>query len=87
MSGHAHHEIVAVRAERIGGHEHNVEVRLADGSERLAEDVIAAIEAGDVYTMRPPEGAPAYAAHQRTGLPLLVQVRQCPDCNEKVLFA
>jgi hypothetical protein len=37
--------------------------------------------------MIPPEGAPAYEAWQRTGLPLIVQVRPCPDCGEKVPFA
>jgi hypothetical protein len=81
-------EVVAVRTEMVGGHEHVIAVKLADGRMQTKAFVIGMIEQHAAhYTMRPPEGAPAYAAHQETGLPLLLQVRLCPDCGEKTLFA
>jgi len=67
---------------------HHTQVKLADDVRETAADVIAAIDAHEAhYVMYPPEGAPAYRAHQETGLPLIVQVRECPDCGEQVLFA
>lgn len=59
----------------------------ADGSEISADDALALIDAGAVLHMIPPPGAPAYAAHAATGLPLLLQTRACPDCGKRVLFA
>jgi hypothetical protein len=67
---------------------HHMVVLLTDGAKVKAAEVIKAIEAHTAhYIIHPPEGAPAYEAHQRTGLPLVVQVIECPDCCEKVLFA
>lgn len=81
-------EVVAVRPIEVGGHTHIEKVKLANGDVVEAADMIAAIDAHKAhYVMRPPEGAPAYQAHQETGLPLLVQTRDCPDCAERVLFA
>lgn len=81
--------IVAVRAEEMRGHMHNTLFKLADGSVETAEQIVAAIEGEEHvhYTMIPPEGAPAYQAHQETGLPLIVQTRPCPDCGEVLPFA
>lgn len=80
--------IVAVRHAEVGGHTHITDVKLADGSTERATRLIAAINDHEAhYTMIPPEGTPAYQAWQESGLPLLVQTRQCPDCNEEVLFA
>jgi hypothetical protein len=87
-TSHEHVEVVAVRQEEVRGHTHITGIKLKDGRQLEASDAIARIKSGEsVYTMRPPEGAPAYQAHQETGLPLLVQTRPCPDCGEEVLFA
>lgn len=80
--------IVAIRKEPVAGHEHVTKVKLADDTVEDVADVIRAIDEHDAhYTMTPPEGAPAHEAHLETGLPLLVQVIRCPDCNERILFA
>jgi hypothetical protein len=69
-------EIVAIRT--AGPHEHIIRVKLSDGQEQRAGQVIAAILAHEAhYTMRLPQ-------HE---LPLLVRVQTCPDCNEDVLWA
>ena len=52
-----------------------------------ADDAIALIEAGRVLDMIPPPGAPAHAVHVATGFPLILQVRTCDLCGQKVLFA
>lgn len=82
--------VVATRPVEVAGHHHHSAVKLTDGSVEDAGTVIAAIDDPAVhvhYTMIPPEGAPAYLAWQETGLPLELQVRDCPDCGERVLFA
>jgi hypothetical protein len=81
-------EIVAIRTAEARGHTHIVAVKLRDGTVEHAADAVRAIAAHHArYVMRPPEGAPAYRAHQETGLPLLVQIRSCPDCGDDMLFA
>lgn len=80
--------VVAVRPVQVGGHTHVGAVKLENGTVEDAADVIRAINEHEAhYTMIPPEGAPAYQAWQETGLPLLLQTCQCPDCIEQVLFA
>ena len=83
-------EIVGQRPERCksGDGQHSIRVKLSDGTVQDAAEVIAAIDSHTAhYVMRPVEGTPAYQAHQETGLKLLLQVRDCPDCGERVLFA
>jgi hypothetical protein len=90
MSVDSKHQVVAARPEACpgGDRRHVVLVKLADGSDVVAEDLIALIEAGAAYHMIPPEGAPAYEAHIASGgLPLILQVRECELCKKKVLFA
>jgi hypothetical protein len=73
-------EIVAAHREPApgGGHEHITRVRLADGTDRDTADLIADLMAEErLYFMRKPGGE----------LPYLVQIRQCPDCTEPVVFA
>jgi uncharacterized protein YbjT (DUF2867 family) len=79
--------VVAVRRGEVSGHWHITGFKLADGSTEDAEDVIAAIKGGAVYTMIPPPGAPAHPAYVQHQRPLLIQVTQCPDCNADALFA
>jgi len=78
--------VVAIRTRRCehGDSVHVDGVKLDNDSTVLAADVIAIIKAGGAFTMTPPPGAPAHVA---TGLPLLLQVRECEDCGEEVLFA
>jgi hypothetical protein len=86
-------EVIAVRRANCRANpeiEHTAAIKLKDGSIETADAVITAIDdpATHVhYVMRPPEGAPAYQAHQETGLLLELQVRECPDCAERILFA
>lgn len=80
--------IVAIRPIDVAGHTHIGSVKLADDTIETSETVIAAIRDHTAhYTMIPPEGAPAYEAFKETGLPLLIQIRQCPDCNAETIFA
>ncbi len=81
--------VVAIRTRRCehGDSVHVDGVKLDNDSTVLAADVIAIIKAGGVFSMIPPSGSPAHAAHVATGLPLLLQVRECEDCGEEVLFA
>ena len=62
-------------------------VRLEDGGEITCEDVMVLMDLGKRFFMIPPPGAPAFAAHQATGLCLLLQTRSCPSCGDRVLFA
>lgn len=63
-------------------------VVFADESKVSASDAIAMIDTGRVLYMVPPEGAPAHAASQALGgARLLLQVRECEHCGERVLFA
>ena len=85
------HQVVAVRPEVCRGDDdrkHPVLVRLGDGSDVTAEDLMALIDAGAAYHMIPPQGAPAYEGHLASGgLPLILQTRTCELCKKKVLFA
>jgi len=97
----AEHEkrVVAVRSEDcqamldlvlVARTKHVIAVKLSDDTIEQAPEVIAALDDPEVhvhYTMIPPEGAPAYVAWQQTGYPLLLQVRTCIECGERVLFA
>lgn len=93
MTDNPEREVVAIRSEtcpRNPDIEHTVAVKLRDGTVEAAEQVITAITDSEIhvhYVMRPPEGAPAYRDHQETGLLLEIQVRECRDCAERVLFA
>lgn len=74
MSAIPEYEVVAIRTE--GPHDHISAVKLADGSTERATRVLAATDDHEGhYFMRRGENK------------LLIQVRQCPDCNERVLFA
>jgi hypothetical protein len=82
--------VIATQLVETKGHTHHEKLKLADGAVVEAADAIREIDDPAVhvhYTMIPPEGAPAYAAHQEAGLPLELQVRPCPDCGERTLFA
>lgn len=70
------HEITAIRQEDAGGHLHIVKVKLGDGVEVDAEQVIVDIDAHRAhYTMVKDDER------------LLVGVRQCADCDARVLWA
>jgi hypothetical protein len=60
---------------------------LDDDTRVNIEDAIALIDAGGVFTMIPPEGAPARPAYEATGLPLLLQTKTCERCDKVVVFA
>ena len=63
-------------------------VVFADESKVSASDAIAMIDTGRVLYMLPPAGAPAHAASEALGgARLLLQVRECDQCGERVLFA
>lgn len=67
-------EVVAARRE--GPHDHITKVKLADGSEHDAEDVLASIDGHEAHWfMAHPAGK------------LLLRVQQCPDCDRRVLWA
>lgn len=69
-------EVVAIRTG--DPHNHIVRVKFSDGTDASAETVMAAISAHEAhYIMRRPD----------LDLPLLLHVRQCPDCTEEVLWA
>lgn len=84
-------KVVAVRLRHCPRGEEVVQhvemLKLEDGGEIGETDAMYLMDAGRSYYMIPPPGAPAYAAHVATGLPLIIQTRICPDCNERVLFA
>ena len=71
-------KIVAIREADGAGHTHIERVRLDDGRELDAEQVIAAIDQHMGHYVMPMPGAP------RDVLP--VRVRVCPDCTERVLW-
>lgn len=80
-------EIVAIRQRTVAGHEHIVAVKLADGREQEVEQVIAAIKDHEAhYVMRTTDGTMP-SRTEAAGLPLLVQVRQCPDCDAEAIYA
>lgn len=81
--------VVGLRATTCaaGQKQHASSVLIGDDSELDAADLIALIEAGRQYFMVPPEGSSAHDAYIKTGLPLIIQVVQCPDCGVRVLFA
>lgn len=84
------HRIVGVRAgtcPKDEGIHHILKLKLGEGREIEASDLAALIDAGGVYWMIPPPGAPAYEAHLATGLPLILQTRHCPGCGLHVPFA
>lgn len=63
-------------------------VVLADETRLTDSDAIEMIEAGRVLYMLPPSGAPAHEASEALGgARLLLQVRDCPHCGNRVLFA
>jgi len=87
-----HLHVVGVVDPRVctgdGSVRHVSGVVLADDSKLSDADAIALLKAGRVLYMLPPEGAPAYEASQALGgARLLLQVRTCAHCNERVLFA
>lgn len=81
--------VIGARREPCAASErqHSSALAIDDGSLLYSSDVIALIDAGAVFSMKPPPGAPAHAAHAATGLDLIVQVVECPECGKKVLFA
>lgn len=84
------HRIVGVRAEPCSESEefqHIIRFKLASDDEINAEDLVDLIDAGGEYWMIPSPHAPAYDAHVATGLPLILQTRECPGCGRRVLFA
>jgi hypothetical protein len=69
-------EVVAIRTS--GPHDHIERVKFSDGTDADAETVKAAILAHDAhYVMHRPD----------LDKPLLLHVRQCPDCLEECLWA
>lgn len=90
MSELLQQEVVAVRRSACPGNasrHHVTGVLLKSEGELSAEDAITLLHAGGALFMIPPKGAPAYEMHMRTGLPLLLQSRECPLCKQEVLFA
>lgn len=79
--------VVAARRREVGGHVHITMLKLDDDTQIPAAEVVRQIDAHEAhYTMIPPPGSAAYEAFMETGLPLLLQVRQCPDCTERVVW-
>jgi hypothetical protein len=67
---------------------HVAGVVLADETRLTASDAIAMVDAGRVLYMLPPSGAPAHEASEALGgARLLLQVRECEHCGNRVLFA
>lgn len=63
-------------------------VVLADETRLTSSDAIAMIDVGRVLYMLPPASSPAHAASQVLGCGrLLLQVRECEHCGNRVLFA
>lgn len=72
----------------MASRQHVSGVVLADETLLTASDAIAMIDAGRVLYMLPPAGSPAHAASQVLGCGrLLLQVRECEHCGNRVLFA
>lgn len=85
-------EVVAVQLRPCRGNREHVSGLLVKrpgaGETPVREaDAIELIKAGAIFYMVPPPGAPARAAYEATGLPLLVQTRHCELCDAEVLFA
>jgi len=81
-------EVVAVRHETRGGHEHVTAVKLRDGSAETAETVLARIAAHEYhYVLTPLPGMRGYDEHAQTGKRLLLQAKAFPDCGQEVLWA
>lgn len=72
---------------QMGGPQHPIGLGLENGRWMSAEDGIAYLDAGGVLYMIPPPGAPAREAYEATGLGLVLQVRPCPGCDERLLYA
>src|SRR5262249_54852354 len=65
--------------------QHVAKIKLADGSILNKQDVITLMQEGVIFYTIPSPGVPGYQAHLRTGLPVLMQVRTCPRCQQQVL--
>lgn len=90
MSEESSTKVVGVRTMKCLGNpegNHVLQVKLENEDVLDFEDIISLMDAGRSYFMIPPEGAPAHIAYSATGLPLIFQIRNCPDCKERVLFA
>lgn len=70
--------VVAIRAAGEEGHEHIIRVQFDDGTDESAIEAISAIDRHVAHYWM--TGPTALA-------PRLVQVRQCPDCLARVLWA
>lgn len=81
------HEVVKVRGSICSEGAHASEILTKEGLEIKSEDAISMINAGVIFFMIPPPGAPAYPAYVATGLPLLLQIKHCKGCDKDVLFA
>lgn len=80
--------VVGTTGKRSCGTRSHATGLVLDSDVRLDEvSAIALIYAGRVLYMIPPPGAPARAAYEATGLFLILQVTECPDCGRRVLFA
>lgn len=80
-------KIVGVRLDKKENCKHVSHVKLENGHELKADDLMSLMDAGRSYFMIPPPGAPAYEAHKETGYPLILQIIVCKECKERVLFA
>ena len=69
-------EVVAIRT--VPPHDHISEVKLADGTTVEASALAASIEAHEAHYIMRRHDLP---------LPILLHVRQCPDCLERVVWA
>jgi len=87
------HVIAARRAPCAAnaGIEHVTSLKLEDGSQIEHDDVRALIDAGRQYFMRAPSTMRAVDADGSVmsvaGMPLILQVGECPDCKERRVFA
>ena len=83
-----HLHVVGIIDPRMCAETEHVRGLVLSDETRLSDvNAIALIDAGRVLYMLPPPGAPAHAASQALGAPLLLQVRTCEHCNTRVLFA
>lgn len=80
--------IKPIECPTVASVQHVSGVVLTDETRLTASDAIAMLDAGRVLYMLPPSGAPAHAASEALGgARLLLQVRECEHCGNRVLFA
>lgn len=94
LSIDANRHVVAIKTAECAtttGLFHLSAVKLADNTEIARDDLVALVEAGRKYFVEAPGHMKLVtedgSVHSAAGMPILVQVRICADCGQKVPFA